>query len=177
MASSTRPTARSVENECRASVLAGTTSTPPGKRARSCSRAPGRSAVELVSGHQLLDAVRLLLLVEPVRVRVVRDLLLLVVVERARGILLEDLVPDRVAPVAVLDRTQADVKHEDLVLDVDLCQHAARVPAELATLLLCRAVLGELLRDLGEVRSLVELLLDVRHLLQLIGVGLEVGTR
>src|SRR6266516_8062241 len=106
------------------------TSTPPGKRARSLSSAPGRSAVELVPGHQLLYTVRLLLLLEPIRVRVVGDLLLLIVVERAAGILLEDLVPDGVGAIAVLDRTQADVEREHLVLEIDLRQHAARVPAE-----------------------------------------------
>src|SRR5688500_19719655 len=102
--STTRTTARSVENEWRSSLLAGMTSTPPGNRARSFSSAPGRSGVELVPGHQLLDAVCLLLLLEPVRVRAVLDLRLLVVVEGAGGVLLEDLVRDGVGAVAVLRR-------------------------------------------------------------------------
>src|SRR6266542_5538441 len=173
--SSTSTTARSVENEWRSSALAGMTSTPPGKRTRSCSSAPGRSAVELVPGHQLLDAVRLFLLLEPVRVGVVLDLGLLVVVERARRILLEDLVPDGIGAIAVLDRAQPYVEGEDLVLEVDLREHAACVPAELAALLLGRAVLREEPCDLREVGSLVELLLDVRDLLQLVRVGLEVA--
>src|SRR6266850_133295 len=146
------------------------TSTPPGNRASSCSSARGRSAVELVCGH-------LLLLLEPVRVSVVLDLRLLRVVESARGILLEDLVPGSDAAIAVLARAQANVQREDLVLEVGLGQHAVRVPAKLAAVLLRRAVLGELLRDLGEIRSRVERLLDVRDLLELIGVGLEVAPR
>ena len=79
----TSTTARRVEKEWRSSALAGMTSTPPGNRARSASIALGRSAVELVPGHQLLNAVRLLLLLEPVRVRAVLDLRLLIVLERA----------------------------------------------------------------------------------------------
>src|SRR5437867_1847038 len=152
------------------------TSTPPGKRARSFSSAPGRSAVELVPWHQLLDAVLLLLLLEPIGVGVVRDPLLLIVVERARRILLKDLVPDRVRPIAVLDRPESDIQREDRGLEVDPRQHAVRVPAELAALVLRRAVLRELLRDGREVRSRIERLLDVRDLLQLIGVRLEVAT-
>src|SRR5687768_17740996 len=118
--STTRTTARSVENEWRSSLLAGMTSTPPGNRARRFSSAPGRSGVELVPGHQLLNAVCLLPLLEPVRVRAVLDLRLLVVVERAGGILLEDLVPGRVGAVAVLGRSIAHVETEDLVLEIDL---------------------------------------------------------
>src|SRR6266545_712223 len=175
--SSTSTTARSVENEWRSSALAGMTSTPPGKRARSCSSAPGRSAVELVPGHQLLDAVRLLLLLEPVRVGVVLDLGLLFVVERARRILLEDLVPDRVGAIAVLDRAEPDVEDEDLVLEVDLREHPARVPPELAAHVLGGGVLRDEPRDLRELRSPFELLLDVRDLLQLFAVCLEVGAR
>src|SRR6266545_889627 len=168
--SSTSTTARSVENEWRSSALAGMTSTPPGKRARSCSSAPGRSAVELVPGHQLLDAVRLLLLLEPVRVGVVLDLGLLFVVERAPRILPEDLVPDRVGAIAVLDGAEPDVEDE-------LREHPARVPSELAAHVLGGGVLREEPRDLRELRSPVELLLDVRDLLQLFAVCLEVGAR
>src|SRR6266542_3394708 len=146
--SSTSTTARSVENEGRSSALAGMTSTPPGKRARSCSSAPGRSAVELVPGHQLLDAVRLLLLLEPVRVGVVLDLGLLFVVERAPRILPEDLVPDRVGAIAVLDGAEPDVEDEDLVLEVDLREHPARVPSELAAHVLGGGILREEPRDL-----------------------------
>src|SRR6266545_3139593 len=101
--SSTSTTARSVENEWRSSALAGMTSTPEGKRARISSSAPARSAVELVPGHQLLDA--------------------------------------------VLDGAQADVEHEDLVLEIDLREHPPRVPAELAALVLGDAVLREEPRD------------------------------
>src|SRR5258705_11377517 len=166
-------TARSVENEWRSSALAGMTSTPPGNRARSRSSASGRSAVELVSGHQLLDAVRLLLLLEPVRVRVVFDLRLLLVGELARRILLEDLVPDGRRLVAVLGRAQADVEDEDLALEAGVGEHAARVPAELAAVVLRRAVFRELLCDLGELGARIERFLDVGDLLELIGVGLE----
>src|SRR5712691_11008327 len=173
--SSTSTTARSVENEWRSSALAGMTSTPPGNRSRSRCSASERSAVELVSGHQLLDAVRQLLLLEPVRVRVVLDLGFLLIGERARRILLEDLVPDRVGLIAVLTRALTHVQGEDLVLEIDLREHAVRVPTKIATRVLRRAVLRELLRDLREVRPLVELCLDVLELLQLIRVRLEVS--
>src|SRR5258705_5557616 len=142
-------TARSVENEWRSSALAGMTSTPPGNRARSRSSASGRSAVELVSGHQLLDAVRFLLLLEPVRVRVVLDLRLLGILERARRIFLEDLVPDGHRLIAVLARAQAGVQDQDLVLAADVGQHAPRVPTELAAAGLGRSVLRALLRYVG----------------------------
>src|SRR5687768_4371231 len=98
----TRTTARSVEKEWRSSALAGMTSTPPGNRARIASRARGRSGIELVPGRQLPDAVCVLLLLEPVRVRAVLDRRLLGVLESAGWILLEDLVPDGVGVVAVL---------------------------------------------------------------------------
>src|SRR5687768_13668139 len=173
----TRTTARRVEKEWRSSALAGMTSTPPGNRARSASSAPGRSGVELVPGHQLLDAVCFLLLLEPVRVGAVLDLRLLLVLERARGILLEDLVPDGVGVVAVLRCPIAHVEGEDLVLEIDLREHPARIPTQLAALLRRGAVLRELLRDLREVRALVELGVDVPKLLQLIRVLLEVTAR
>src|SRR5687767_1880038 len=118
-ASRTSTTARSVENEWRSSALAGMTSTPPGKRARTCSSAPVRSAVELVPGDQPLDAVCLLLLVDPVRVRAVADLRLLLLVERTRRVLLEHLVPGREGAVAVLPRAHAHVEREYLVLEID----------------------------------------------------------
>src|SRR5687767_9208231 len=121
--STTRTTARSVENEWRSSLLAGMTSTPPGNRARRFSSAPGRSGVELVPGHQLLNAVRFLLLLEPVRVRAVLDRRLLSVLERAGGILLEDLVPGGVRAVAVLRSPLAHVEPEDLVLQIDVGDH------------------------------------------------------
>src|SRR5438046_4065488 len=110
----------------------------------------------LFRSHQLLYAVRLLLLLEPIGVGVVGDLLLLIVVERTAWILLEDLVPDRVGAIAVLHGAEADVQREHLGLEVDLREHAVRVPAELAALVFGRAVLRELLRDLGELRPGVE---------------------
>src|SRR5688572_10975033 len=113
----TRTTARRVEKEWRSTALAGMTSTPPGNRARSASRARGRSGrIEFVPGRQLPDAVCLLLLLEPVRVRAVLDRRLLGVLYSAGWILLEDLVPDGVRAVAVLCGPRADVEGEDLVL-------------------------------------------------------------
>src|SRR5581483_10241210 len=174
-ASSTSTTGRSVVNEWRSSPLAGTTSTPPGKRARRRSRAAASSGVELVAGDQLVDLARLLLMLIPVVVRVVRDLLLLVVVERAAFVLLEDLVPDGLRGVALLRAHLAGREREDVVLDVEARDHAVREPAEVAALVLRGGVLAVLLHDLGEVPAVVDRLLDVVDLLQLIGERLEVA--
>src|SRR5712692_10258887 len=93
-ASSTSSTARIVEKECRSSAEARMTSTPPGQRARRCLSAATRSGVELVTRDQLVELVdRLLLLIE-IPIGLSGDLLLLIVVQRAARILLEDLVPD-----------------------------------------------------------------------------------
>src|SRR5919204_1498920 len=129
-ASSTRTIGRSVWNECRSSADARMTSTPPGKRARSFSSALLSSDVELVARDQLLDVVRLLQMLIPIVVRLIGDLLLLIVVERAARILLEHLVPDGLRLIGLLRAHLADVEREHILLDVDLRDHAARVPAE-----------------------------------------------
>src|SRR2546425_13376732 len=98
-------------------ALAGTTSTPPGQRERSDASVARRSGVELVSRHQLLHTVDLLLLLEPVREGVVLDLLLLRVVESACVVALEQLVPGRHAAVAALRRPLARLHGEELLLD------------------------------------------------------------
>src|SRR5512141_145842 len=133
-ASRTRTSGRSVANVCRSRALASTTSTPAGKRARTCSRAAISSGVELVAGDQLLDLMRLLLVLVPVVVGVVRDLLLLIVVERSARVLLEDLVPDRLRRIALLRAHLAGGQREHVVLDVEPRDHAPREPPEIAAL-------------------------------------------
>src|SRR5436309_6222115 len=159
-----RTTGRSALNVCRSSALAGTMSTPSGNRARSVSRISARLGVELVARDQLLDRVRLLQTLEPVGVRVVADLLLLIVVERATRILLEHLVPDRLRRVALLCADLADVETEYILLDVEARDHALREPTQVAALVLRRAVLAVLLHDLREVGAGVDRLLDVGDL-------------
>src|SRR5439155_10001170 len=82
-ASSAIATGRIVANVCRSSALAGTTSTPEGQRSKSDSsarrgseggEAPFNGLLELETGDEAEDVVRLLLLVQPVLVRVVLDL-------------------------------------------------------------------------------------------------------
>src|SRR5205823_5076522 len=161
----------------RSSALARMTSTPPGKRARRRSRSAPRSGFELVARDQLLDLVRSLLTLVEVVVRVIGDLLLLIVVERAARILLQDLVPDRLRLIGLLRAHLPGVEREHVLLDVELRDHPAREPPEVAALVARRGVLAVLLGDLGEVLAVVERLLDVRHLLQLIGERLEVAAR
>src|SRR6266850_7023729 len=168
-ASSTRSTGRSVLNEWRSSAEARTTSTPPGQRARTASSAAARSAVELVTRDQLLDDVRGLLLLVEVRVRLIGDLLLLSIVERAAGVLLDDLVPDGLRRIGLLAAHLAGLEREDVLLDRESRDHPAREPSEIATLVRCRAVLAVLRHDVLELLALVQGLLDVGDLLQLIG--------
>src|SRR5919198_5780775 len=111
-ASSTRTIGRSVWNECRSSADARMTSTPPGNRARSFSSAVLSSDVELVTWDQLLDVVRLLPVLVRVVVRLIGDLLLLIVVERAARILAEHLVPDGLRLIRFLRAHLADVERE-----------------------------------------------------------------
>src|SRR2546428_4750258 len=174
-ASSTRSTGRSVLKEWRSSADARTTSTPAGQRARTTSSASVRSGVELVSGDQLLDLMRRLLRLKPIRVRLIADLLLLIVVERAARILLEDLVPNGLRGVGLLAAHLAGREREDVLLDLQTRDHPAREPSEVAILVRRRAVLAVLLHDRAEVGPIVERLLDVGDLLQLIGERLEIA--
>src|SRR3989442_2556567 len=171
-------TARSDEKAWRSSAVAGTTSTPAGHRARAASsaatapggsegEAPSDELLELEARDEPRDVVRLLLLIQPVRVRVVLDLLFLVVIERARFVLFEHLVPDGLRAVVVLLAPRPGVEREQLVLGTDVGEHPAREPAHVAALVLGVAVLGELLGDLGEVGPLVECGVDVGDLLEL----------
>src|SRR5437773_5573923 len=174
-ASRTSSTGRSVLNEWRSSAGARTTSTPPGQRARTAASAAARSGVELVTRDQLLDLVGGLLTLVPVAVRLIVDLLLLIVGGRAAGILLDDLVPDGLRRVGLLAAHLADAEREDVLLDGEARDHPAREPPEVAALLGGRAVLAVLRHDVLELLALVKRLLDVGHLLQLIGEGLEVA--
>src|SRR5258708_19747109 len=83
-------TVRVVANACASSADAGTTSTPPGHAARTARKAS--LGLELIARHELPDVVRAAIPVEPVRVGAVVDLLRLIVRERARRVLLDDLV-------------------------------------------------------------------------------------
>src|SRR5438132_875684 len=132
----------------RSRAVAGTRATPAGHRARSTSSAaaaPGGSEggeapfdelLELEARDEPRDVVRLLLLIQPVRVRVVLDLLLLVVIERPRVVLFEHLVPDGLRAVVVLLAPRSGVEREQLVLGTDVGEHPARDPAHVATLVL-----------------------------------------
>src|SRR5438445_764622 len=163
------------------------TSTPAGQRRRSAARstaAPGGSEggeapfddlLELEAWDEPDDVVRLLLLAQPVRVRVVLDLLFLVVVERARVALFEHLVPGRIDAGVVLSAARADIEREELVLGREVREHPTREPAHVAALVLRLAVLRELLGDLGEIGPLVERGVDVRDLLELRREGGEVA--
>src|SRR5438552_2448382 len=140
-------TVRSVESACPSSALAGITSTPPGQRSR---RAPS-ALLELEAGDEAEDVVRLLLLAQPVLVRAVLDLRLLIVFEVSRRGLLDDLVPDRRGEPVVLLAARAGIEVEELVLGSEVGEHAAREPSDVAALVLRGAVLAVLLRHLGEV--------------------------
>src|SRR4051812_30197773 len=94
-------------------------STPAGQRSRRRRSAAARSGVELVAGDQLLDRVRLLLVLIPVAVGVVGDLLLLIIIEIAARALLDDLVPDGLRRVALLRADLALRKPEHIVLDIE----------------------------------------------------------
>src|SRR5206468_12990177 len=86
-------TARNVENVCRSRPRAGTRSMAAGQRGRTAASAA--VLLELEAGDEADDIVSLLLLVQPVLVRVVAARLLMSVVEVARVGLLDDLVPGR----------------------------------------------------------------------------------
>src|SRR5207302_963987 len=167
-------TGRIVANVCRSSALAGTTSTPEGHRARTAASVAA-PLLELETGDEAEDVVRLLLLVQPVLVRVVLDLRLLIVVERARVRLLDDLVPGRVVEAVVLLADLPRVEGEDLVLGREVGQHAARDPAEVAALVLRGRILGVLLGDVAEVGPALQRGRDVVHLLELGAERLEVA--
>src|SRR5438105_15418743 len=113
-ASRTMATARKVENACRSRRLAGTRSMPAGQRSRTAASAA--VLLELEAGDEADDIVSLLLLVQPVLVRVVTDRLLLSVVEVARVGLLDDLVPDRRREPVVLLAHLSSVEGEALLL-------------------------------------------------------------
>src|SRR5437762_5114106 len=164
-------TVRSVESACPSSALAGITSTPPGQRSR---RAPS-ALLELEAGDEAEDVVRLLLLAQPVLVRAVLDLRLLIVFEVARRGFLDDLVPDRRGEPVVLLAARAGIEVEELVLGSEVGEHAPREPSDVAALVLRGAVLAVLLRHLGEVGAAVERLVDVGDLLQLRGERLKVS--
>src|SRR5213594_535050 len=142
-------TARNVENACRSRRLAGMTSRPAGQRSRTAASAA--VLLELETRDEADDVVRLLLLVEPVRVGVVRHGLLLIVIEVARVGLFDDLVPRRCREQAVLLADLAGGDREELLLRREIGDHPARDPAHVAALVLRRRILGVLLRDLGEV--------------------------
>src|SRR5439155_3047149 len=74
----------------------------------------------------------------------------------------------------VLTRPLACVVVQASVLRRGLRADAWREPSKVVALLLRRAVLGVLLRDLAEVRALVQRARDIGHLLQLIGERLKV---
>src|SRR5438309_639577 len=167
-------TARSVENACRSRRLAGTTSMPAGQRFRTAASAA--VLLELEARDEAEDVVSLLLLVEPVLVSVVRHGLLLIGLEIARVGLLDDLVPGRRREPAVLAGHLSGHQVEELVLRGDVGDRPAREPAQVATLVLGRGVLGVLLRDLSEVGAGVERLADVGDFLQLIAECLEVAS-
>src|SRR5438128_11335893 len=93
-------TARRVENVCLSRPLAGTRSMPAGQRSRTAASAA--VLLELETRDEADDVVRLLLLVEPVRVGGVRHGLLLIVIEVARAGLFDDRVRRRCRQQAVL---------------------------------------------------------------------------
>src|SRR3989441_8648025 len=161
-----------VTNVWRSRRVAGTTSTPPGQRSNSAAR----WLVELEARDEAEDVVRLLLLIQPVLVRIVLDLLLLVVVEISRVRLLDQLVPDGPSERVVLLASRAGVEIEELILRGEIGDHAARDPAQVSALVLRRAVLRVLLRDLAEVGALVQSGRDLGDLLELIRERLEVTT-
>src|SRR4051812_45498445 len=166
------PTARKVENACRSRPLARTTSMPAGQRSRTAASAA--VLLELEAGDEAADVVSLLLLIEPIRVGVVVDGLLLGVLELARVGLLNDLVPGGEREPIVLLTQLAGFDGEELVLGREVGEHPAGEPAHVATLVLRRAVFGVLLRDFREVRAGIERFADRGDLLELIGEGLEV---
>src|SRR5947209_19867725 len=160
-----------VTNVWRSRRLAGTTSTPPGQRSRSAAR----WLVELEARDEAEDVVRLLLLVQPVLVRVVLDRLLLRVIELSRVRLLEYLEPGRGGECVVLLAARTGIEIEELVLRREIGEHAARDPAHVPALVFRGAVLGVLLRDLAEVGAAVKRGADVGHSLELVGECLEVA--
>src|SRR6267142_3797372 len=107
---------------------------PAGQRARTAASAA--VLLELEAGDEAGDVVSLLLLVQPVGVRVVLDGLLLRVLELARVGLLDDLVPGGDRETVVLLAQLPGVDVEELVLGREIGEHPARDPSHVATLLL-----------------------------------------
>src|SRR5438445_3400826 len=132
--------ARSVENACRSRRLAGTTSMPAGQRSRTAASAA--VLLELEARDEAEDVVGLLLLIEPVRVGVVIDGLLLSVIEVARVRLLEDFVPGRRGQQVVLLAALARRHVEELLLRAKIADHPTRAPARIAYFVVRRGVCG-----------------------------------
>src|SRR5512144_472083 len=103
----------------RGSVVSGRSGSRTGIPALSLIASPSVEVdllrVQLMTGHQLLDLVDLLHLLVPVVVRVVLDLLLLRIVERAARILLDHFVPDGLRRVALLRAHLPDAEREHVV--------------------------------------------------------------
>src|SRR6266568_2523964 len=133
-------TVRVVANAWTSNADAGTTSTPPGHTARTARRTS--LGLELIARHELADVVRAAILVEPVRVGAVVDLLRLVVGQRARRILLDDLVELRDARVRELPAHGAGGESEQLVLLRDAVDLATGEPPGVAAVRGLRRVLA-----------------------------------
>src|SRR5438128_1563435 len=147
-------TVRAVANAWASSADAGTTSTPPGHAASTARNAS--LGLELIARHELPDVVRAAILVEPVRVRAVVDLLRLIIGERARRVLLGDLVELGGAPVRELAAHGTGCEGEQLVLLRHAVDLAPREPARVTAVRGLRRVLAVLLRDGREVRARVD---------------------
>src|SRR5882762_2194113 len=152
-------TARKVENACRSRRLAGTRSMPAGHRPRTAASAA--VLLELEAGDEADDIVSLLLLVQPVLVRVVADRLFLRVIEVARVRLLDDLVPGRGRQRIVLLAQLTGVEGEELLLRREIGDHPACDPTNVTAVVLRGGVFGVLLRDRGEIGAGIKRLADV----------------
>src|SRR5258706_9875832 len=98
-------------------------SRPPGQAASAARRAPLGS--ELIPRHVLLQIVQAAVLIEPVGVGAVLDLLRLVVGQRPRRILLDDLIELGRADARELAAHRARSEREELLL----LGHAVELPA------------------------------------------------